>query len=190
MTTTAGITANPTSVRGSDNMSMTPTVRKIFSTDPSVSGSIASIPWMPCKSEIDRETTCPVRTRSCAGPSRAWSDVSSRTRRSCWTSSERRPAVKRRTICVRKRATAMPTKTAITAVSGERAGKKDADAPPSPWPVATSMASRVNSGAMVSRTVSSTVATTTAASGLGCRRQERQMARAGRLGDVAAESVI
>ena len=190
MATTAGITANPTSVRGSDNMSMTPTVRKIFSTDPSVSGSIASIPWMPCRSEIDRETTWPVRTRSCAGPSSACNAVSKRTRRSCCTSSDSTPAVKRRTTCTRKRATPTPTNTAMTAANGAMPENTDADAPPSPWPVATSMASRVSSGVMVSRTVSSTVDATTAASGPGCRRQERQMARAGRLGDVAAESDI
>ena len=71
---------------------MMPTETTSCPSVPATSGTIPSRPWTCCRSELARETTCPVRSASCLGPSRRETEPNTRRRRSCWTPSESRPA--------------------------------------------------------------------------------------------------
>ncbi len=59
---------------------------------PAEKGAIASSVWMTWRSLIARDTTWPVRIVSCLPPSKRLTAANTAWRRSCWTSTERRPA--------------------------------------------------------------------------------------------------
>ncbi len=56
-------------------------------------GMNANSPWTRPMSVIERLTSCPVSSASCAAPSSRDSEVNTSERMSYWTSSESRPAL-------------------------------------------------------------------------------------------------
>ena len=86
---------NTTAIRVSSGEihNITPNVMTILSTWPTISGIMATMACVKFRSEIDRDTTCPVRNRSCPGPSRRCRLRNISTRNRCCTVFDSRPAV-------------------------------------------------------------------------------------------------
>ena len=83
-------------VSGGEINSMITRVTTSLTTLPMIMGIIASRPWTWLISEIDRETTWPVRISSWPGPSRRCRVPRTCRRMSCCTPMLNRPAVYRR----------------------------------------------------------------------------------------------
>ena len=93
MPTISGMNARAMTVSRGETHSMTPAVMMSWTMLPSAIGPIATRPCVALRSEIERDTICPVTIWSWLGPSRRCSRSRMRTRRVCCVSIDKRPAV-------------------------------------------------------------------------------------------------
>ena len=156
----AGSTTSVTRVSSGESHSMAATEVTTSVAVPSVNGTIDSSPCTSCRSVIARDATCPVRSASCRSPSSRATASKTRRRRSCWTSSDRRPAKYRRT-------NEAPYWTRASTTSAVTTGTSTAVEPAT----ASSTTTRVSSGPTAPRPTPTTDDPSAAAVTPGWRRQ-------------------